>query len=257
MKKLILIVAAFVAVSTNAIAQLGSASSDLVYTPVTPCRIFDTRQSQGGTGSIAAAGTKNFVVWGQTSYAAQGGKNTNCGITAGSDTAAVAINVTVVTPAAGGFVTAYPFGAQLPTAATVNFQAGDIARGNFTIAKVNQAAASADLSVYSSSLVDVVGDVVGYYSKPAATALQCVNSALKFTSIPANSSLSVSANACPTGYSALAATCDSTSTALFILGSGTGGDTNGVTGAFCKFINTSGASQNSYTAATCCRIPGR
>jgi hypothetical protein len=113
-----------------------------------------------------------------------------------------------------------------------------IARGNFTIAKVNQAAASADLSVYSSSLVDVVGDVVGYYSKPAATALQCVNSALKLTSIPANSSLSVSANACPTGYSALAATCNSTSTALFILGSGTGGDTNGVTGAFCKFINT-------------------
>lgn len=257
MKKLILAVAGVLTMSSSSFAQLGSTDKDLVYTPVTPCRIFDTRPSQGGTGAIAAAGTKSFVVWGQSSYVAQGGKNTNCGITAGTDTAAVAINVTVVTPAAGGFVTAYPFGAQLPTAATVNFQAGDIARGNFIIAKVNQNGASADLSVYSASLVDVVGDVVGFYSRPAATALQCVNTELKFTSIPANSSLSVSANACPTGYTVTGASCDSTSTALFILGSGTGGTTSGVTGAFCKFMNTSGASQNSYTTATCCRIPGR
>ena len=64
MKKLILTIAALVTISTSSFAQLGSADKDLVYTPVTPCRVLDTRTSQGGTGAIAAGGTKHFKIWG-------------------------------------------------------------------------------------------------------------------------------------------------------------------------------------------------
>jgi hypothetical protein len=175
MKKLILTIAALVTMSTSAFAQLGSTDKDLVYTPVTPCRVLDTRTSQGGTGEIAANSSKHFKVWGQTSFAAQGGAASNCGLTAGSDVAAIAMNFTVVTPASGGFITAYPFGGALPVAATVNFQIGDIARGDFTIAKITQtgSAATNHLSVFSTSNADVVGDVVGFYSRPFATALNC------------------------------------------------------------------------------------
>ena len=247
MKKLGLIFLAFFALGGNAFAQIGSIDADLVYTPVTPCRLFDTRPSQGGTGPIAAAGTKNFLIWGQSSYAAQGGKASDCGITAGSNTAAVALNVTVVTPAAGGFVTAYPFGAALPTSATVNFQAGDIARGNFTVAKINQAG-SFDLSVFSTSLVDVVGDVVGYYSKPKQTALLCYTTAANSVAINPAQASGVSAAACATNYSSTGIYCDSTNANVVVISN------NSTT---CYGKNIGSTAYNLLASQRCCSIPGR
>ena len=126
MKFFFVVLAATLTFTSTAFAQIGSVASDLVYTPVTPCRIFDTRTSAGGTGPIPAAGTKNFMILGQASYASQGGAASNCGITASINTAAVAVNFTVVSPATPGYITAYPFGTTKPTAATVNFNAGDV-----------------------------------------------------------------------------------------------------------------------------------
>jgi hypothetical protein len=257
MKKFILPIAALVTISTSSFAQLGSADKDLVYTPVTPCRVLDTRTSQGGTGAIVASGTKHFKIWGQTTYAAQGGKNSDCGITAGSDVAAVAMNFTVVTPAAGGFITAYPFGGALPVAATVNFQVGDIARGDFTIAKVTQSGTN-HLSIYSSSLTDVVGDVVGYYSKPMSTgSLECTFTATNTVSVPASLSAyqySQTATACAAGYRSVSALCENTNAGIFLGGSGvySAGNTS-----FCYWRNTTAAPIDVYQSNTCCRIPGR
>ena len=251
------------AFSTGASAQIGSLAADLVYTPVTPCRVFDTRPSQGGSGPIASAGTKNFRIWGTANYAFQGGSPTNCGITAGSNTAAVALNLTVVTPAAGGFVTAYPFGATLPTAATVNFQAGDIARGNFSIAKVSQSGAT-DLSVYSSSNVHVVGDVVGFYSRPVATAIECNSVFSAVTDLLAGTNAAIFTPQCSAGYTMMSGGCYRAS-----------GSTTGYTNAFgfaitgsthpsnplafyCGMNNSHATETSSVQAkALCCRIPGR
>ena len=206
MKKLFVVLAAMLTFTSTAFAQLGSLASDLVYTPVTPCRIFDTRTSQGGTGPIAAGGTKNFLIWGVGSYAGQGGAASNCGITAANNTAAVAVNFTVVSPATPGFITAFPFGTTRPTAATVNFNAGDV-RGNFSIAKNAQSGAS-DLSVFSTSNVEVVGDVVGYYSKPVATALQCVLQPLQAVSLPVGfDSYIYTTSVCSAGYAAVSPYC--------------------------------------------------
>ena len=247
MKKLGLIFLALFTLGGNAFAQIGSTDTDLVYTPVAPCRLFDTRPSQGGTWPIPAAGTKNFLILGQSSYAAQGGKASDCGITAGSNTAAVAMNVTVVTPAAGGFVTAYPFGAALPTAATVNFQAGDIARGNFTVAKINQAG-SFDLSVFSTSLVDVVGDVVGYYSKPKQTALLCYTTAVNAVALNAGQIGSASAAACATNYSSTGIYCDTTNANVVVI-------SNNSTTCYAK--NNGSTANNLVVSQRCCSIPGR
>jgi hypothetical protein len=239
--------------ATNNYAQIGSVDKDLVYTPVTPCRLFDTRPSQGGTGPIAAAGTKSFAIWGQTTYAAQGGAASNCGITAGSDVAAVAMNVTVVTPAAGGFITAYPSGAARPTAATVNFQVGDIARGNFTIAKVAQSGVN-NLSIFSSSSADVIGDVVGYYSKPMATALECYSTEDENFVVPIGfDGVYTTATRCDAGYSAVSANCFTSLTNMYFEGSGTTGNA-----AWCAWNNLSPISNNTVSQSVkCCQIPGR
>ena len=254
MKKLIVLTAALMTFASTAFAQLGSAATDLVYTPITPCRVLDTRPSQGGTGAIAAASTKNFQIWGATSYAAQGGSPTNCGITAGSNVAAVAMNFTVVTPAAGGYITAYPFGAALPTAATVNFQAGDIARGDFTIAKVAQTGTS-HLSIYSASNADVVGDVVGFYSKPVAGALDCIYSDYEAFSVPASyNGYHFTAPSCPAGYSAVSAICENSNVGIVFAGNGINVANNT---SYCFWRNTTAGALSVNQSNTCCRIPGR
>ena len=250
MKTFALALTTLLAVSTSAFAQLGSADKDLVYTPVTPCRVLDTRTSQGGTGAITAAGTKHFKIWGQTSYATQGGSPTNCGLTASSDVAAVAMNFTVVTPAAGGFITAYPFGESLPTAATVNFQVGDVARGDFTIAKVTQTGTN-HLSIYSASLADVVGDVVGYYSRPVATALNCATVAGTPTSVAAGAYVSLPTLFCAAGFTPVSLSISAGENVL-VADSYTAGNAGQV---FVRSLSVN--TQNVTAKLMCCQIPGR
>jgi hypothetical protein len=253
MKKLILTVAAILTVTTSALAQIGSSSSDLVYTPVTPCRILDTRVSQGGTGSIAAAGTKDFVIWGASSYAGQGGAATNCGITAGANTAAVAVNLTVVTPTTAGYITAYPAGTSKPLAATVNFNAGDV-RGNFAVVKNAQSGSGTDLSIFSTSIVDVVGDVVGFYSKPAITALEC-ESLTASALVPANGTGSA-VKACSAGFTMTGGGCDHGTADGTLLVAKTVWSTD-YSGWFCRWQNTTAADAYGFVRARCCRVPGR
>ena len=254
MKKLIVLFAAMVTFVTSSFAQLGSATSDLVYTPVTPCRVFDTRPSQGGSGPIAAAGTKDFTIWGVSSYAGQGGSSSNCGITAGINTAAVALNVTVVTPAAGGFVAAYPFGTARPTSATVNFQTGDIARGNFTIAKVSQSVSTQDLTVYSTSNADVVGDVVGYYAMPVKASLSCsYTPTYETVSLPAGTTTyTYTTSICPANSIAVSSYCfNNNNPNVYLTGSGVNN------GAWCGWRNLNGAAVNVLQNSFCCSMPGR
>jgi hypothetical protein len=247
MKKSIALTLALITSTISAFAQIGSASSDLVFTPVTPCRIFDTRTSQGGTGPIPAAGTKGFAVWGQTSFAAQGGSTSNCGLVANSNTAAVAVNLTVVLPAAGGFITAYPSGVTAPTAATVNFNAGDV-KGNFAIVKVQQAGAAPNLNVYSTSLTDVVGDVVGFYSKPVATALECQVTSRTTVPIAFNDVAASTAPLCANGYTETATNCSASGYEVSFARQGDG---------ICSAKNNGGISRDISAWRTCCRIPGR
>jgi hypothetical protein len=87
------------------LSSLGDSQADLVYTPVTPCRIIDTRLAGG---PIAAGTTRSFRVAG-TSYSDQGGSATTCGVPVGPTTAAV-INFVAVNPGGAGNLRVTPFG---------------------------------------------------------------------------------------------------------------------------------------------------
>jgi hypothetical protein len=78
-----------------------------------------------------------------------------------SNVSAVVANVTAVTPAASGYLTAYAGGATRPTASTLNYAPGQT-RANLVTVKVG---AAGDLTVYNGSTgaVDIVVDVSGYY----------------------------------------------------------------------------------------------
>jgi hypothetical protein len=142
----------------------GDSQADLVFTPVTPCRIINTRLT--GT-PIAANTTRSFKVTGDTTP--QGGAN--CGIPFGPATAAE-INFVAVNATAPGDLRATPFGTPMPTASILNWASVpglNIANG-ITVAICDPAttttACTNDITLMAdASAINIVADVQGYYRR--------------------------------------------------------------------------------------------
>lgn len=118
---------------------------------VTPCRVLDTRLAPGPYGgpALAGSGARRLVtVAGQ------------CGVPA--DALAVASNVTVVSPAAAGFLRVAPGGVATLTS-TIDFVAGRTRANNATIGLTGDPLGSIWIENDSAGLVDVVLDVSGYF----------------------------------------------------------------------------------------------
>ncbi len=229
---------------------LGEIANDLVFIPVTPCRIVDTRVA-GGT--IPANGERSFDVSETASFTAQGGDAGDCGVGAAGPFAAAVVNFTVVTPAAAGYITAYPFGGARPLAATVNYVAGDI-RGNLAIVKLNQDDDSRDLSVYTYADTHVVADLVGYYIHPQATALDCTEVSSLPEVVNAGAFGSVLSPACPSGYVMTGGGCSMSSFDGRLVTSRIVADAESY---YCAFNNQGTAANQGVAYGRCCRTPGR
>jgi hypothetical protein len=141
---------------------LGDSQADLVYTPVTPCRIIDTR-SAGGT--LSPGVPRSFKVTGDTT--SQGGAD--CGIPFGPATSAM-INFVAVSPTGKGNMQITPSGQAMPTASFINFSntAGTNLANGLAVALCNPSAATCtnDITIQANnSAVDLVADVQGYYQR--------------------------------------------------------------------------------------------
>lgn len=229
----------------NVAERLGDLAADLVFVPVTPCRVFDTRVAGG---AIGAASIRNFDITGTVNYSPQGGDPSDCNGTgsAGSFAAAV-INFTVVSPSGPGYITAFPLGGTQPLAATVNYVAGDI-RGNLGIIKLDQSAATNELSVYTQAPTHLVGDIVGYLITPEATELTCVDTAFTTVNLAGGTNGNSVAPACGTGYTQTATNCESSSFQMPVVFSSSG---------TCAAQNNGVGSAALRASRTCCRVPGR
>jgi hypothetical protein len=247
MKKLIVSVIGLLAFATSALAQIGSIDKDLVYTPVTPCRVLDTRPSQGGSGPISAGGTGSYYAAGLASYASYGGSATNCGLSIGTNNiAAVAVNFTVVTPASAGYITVYPYAGTQPTASTLNFTAGAIL-ANSAIVKVSQNGLTA-MSIFSTATTDVIADVVGYYSRPvSAGSFECVDVAGAGVVVAANGYSFIQPAVCAAGFTSVGVN--------FAAGSRVVKADSGRDYLYVLNLNSIPQTVTPYT--NCCRIPGR
>ena len=178
-----------------------------------------------------------------------------CGLPFTIDVAAIVLNVTVTQPAAAGYITVFPADAAPPLASSVNFTAGADVANNATL-KISQANPGGEFKIFSLTNVHVVGDVVGYYAQPVATALECINTTPVTNPINAGPLNGVYyagaiAGACTTGYTHVSTSCwvnnASASSSGEFGGPGSGqcaGNSN---------VNTHTVS----AARRCCRIPGR
>lgn len=149
-----LITLLFAALSAAALAH--QAEAQLVYTPISPCRVVDTRNPAGPYGGPALTGgsIRSFVIPGQ------------CGVPATAK--AVAFNFTVV-GATGpqGFLTVWPADTPLPVAALLEFGPGQSTvvsnSANLKLAEIVEPGA---ISAYVSNIggaVHLIINVYGYF----------------------------------------------------------------------------------------------
>jgi hypothetical protein len=231
---------------------LGDAQGDLVFTPLQPCRILDTRST--AAGPIAANSTRSFTAL-SLSYTNQGGSATDCGTAGTSLVGAVAINVTVVTPNIGGYATVYPYNATQPLAASVNYTAGAVVN-NTIVTRIPNPLTNNDFTIYTFGQAHFVADIVGYYSAPQATALECTNTSVSSFTLPANSVNFYNNPNCPAGYRATTPYCWTASSGVINQGSGYNANSP-VNSTFCSWQNTTASSQTVFGGNVCCRVPGR
>ena len=128
----------------------------LAFYPITPCRVFDTRLSNGSLGgpSIAGGQSRDFGV-------AAG----SCGIPASAK--AYAMNFTVVPGGPLGYLTVWPAGSAMPVVSTLNAPTGLITAN----AAIVPAGAGGAISVFASASTDVIADINGYFAPPGTGGL--------------------------------------------------------------------------------------
>ena len=240
---------------------LGDASN-LVFKPLEPCRIMDTRNATAGSGvqgPIAGNSLKlipGFVTagsnWGQYGGNASG----DCGLAnpPGAAIHAVAIVITILDP---------NFSAYLGVSDVNNLSTvlSNIAlnytghQGLSTMYIVPQIATNFIYFAMPPQLIaNLIFDVVGYYVLSDATALQCTQQASAPVLIANTASGSATSPACAAGYTLTGGSCDSTAAGMSLASHEASG---GNTTWFCTANNTSGGSANLTATANCCRVPGK
>jgi hypothetical protein len=154
---------------TNA---LGAAAADLLYTPVTPCRIIDTRLS--AAGMLVSGVDRGFKVRDAAGFAAQGGSPSDCGIPLAATV--VEMNLVAVAPAGPGDLRVVAFPGTLPTASVLNYTSVpglNIANGLAQpVCNASAASCTSDVTVRADvSGTHLVADVVGYFKAPVRPTL--------------------------------------------------------------------------------------
>jgi len=235
------------AISPDAVGDL---ADDMVYTPVTPCRIADTRFAGG---AIVANTTRAFDVDG-SNFSAQGGSATGCGIPYGV-AQAVVMNITATQPTGEGYFTAYSLASAQPLSSVLNWTAGQTI-ANTTIVPVWPGAGNDFNLLAGVSTVHAVIDVLGYYAAPVATALDCITVISAVTACAYNTWTSVDA-ACPSGRTATGGGYNTTEGSLGYMNVWLTSIPNGNGWRTWVDNQNSNGSRNIQTYVNCCRIPGR
>jgi hypothetical protein len=144
----------------------GDEATDLVYFPLAPCRILDTRSGTGTWAGRLAAGSTTAVAHNQN-LVAQGGNALGCGVP--TDPAAIVATVTAVSPTGAGNLRIYATGTTVPNASAINYtNVPGLNLANTTVIPTGQILGNDFYIQVDGSSTHVVVDVAGYFWKPSA-----------------------------------------------------------------------------------------
>jgi large repetitive protein len=132
------------------VAPVGSA---VQFYPFAPCRLVDTRNANGPLGgpALAASGSadRTFTLAGA------------CGIPAGA--VALSVNLTVVNPAAGGFLSIYRGDGSLTGTTSISFDVVKTRANNAILELATDGSGAVKVNNSSAGTVDFILDVNGYF----------------------------------------------------------------------------------------------
>ncbi len=234
----------------------------IVYVPIEPCRIMDTRHAtpasgvQGPLVGNVLYSIPGFITAGQNWGNYGGTSASDCGLTnpPGGAIRAVALVATILAPNFDSFLgisDANDLGTVLSQVA-LNYTRG---QGLSTMYMVPQVASNTIYFAMPPQLVaHLIFDIVGYHVVSDATALQCTTVSSSPVSIGAGASGSATSPACTAGYALTSGSCDSTPAGLRLTSHEAA---SGNTTWLCAATNTGGASASLSATANCCRVPGR
>ncbi len=132
------------------------------FVPVTPCRVYDSRPSHGGTGPIQGGTSQAFNL----PQLSQSGPCASTGLDL-SSAAVYSLNITVIPHGSLGFLTLWPTGEGQPTVSTLNSVDGRV-KAN---AAITPAGTDGQVSVYVTNTTDVVIDIDGYFAPVTTSTL--------------------------------------------------------------------------------------
>ena len=149
-----------------------SSYANMVFTALNPCRILDTRPSQGGFGAWTAGSTNTIKIgpYGtgyQTGPGSQGGSATSCGLDTLAGPGKIAVimaAVSTVSQAGAGYLTFFPQGSPNPGLTSVSqwYQPGYV-QTSFVLIPTDLTSLVA-ASGFTSATTDLIIDVVGYFT---------------------------------------------------------------------------------------------
>jgi hypothetical protein len=266
--------------SAKAISSLGS---DLTYTPITPCRLLDTRgvfSPQYSGGAFTAGQTRTYNV--------KGPAGTGCGFGTVAPRAVVLQAITIQ-PAAAGDLEILRAGATFGSTVAMVFQAGVFSSVSIVVPtsiSTFLGGTDGEISVQVRSTgAHVALDIVGYYAEPINTTLDCFTTAAvtEPTGLTAGSRTTLVTDRCDTAtnlfligsdnantgyrYRAVSANCRTPGSQFItvqesyteVFTTGTSPFTVSGERAVCSFANNTASNSNAVPTATakCCRVPGR
>jgi hypothetical protein len=231
--------------------SLGDTGDDVVYTPVAPCRLVETRPSPNPYPAVYK-GAGPFSVGEIRTYVIQSGNGVCVSqLPGGLHPSAVQLQVAgIPTGGASGDLEVQPEGASFGGVATVTFSNNALITSTGTTSGVNLA--NNEIAVQATfAPADVAIDLVGYFAAPVATALQCAQVASSSTAIAVSSDTLVALPACAAGYTRTGLNCSGPANTPngYLVETNTSG---------CLYRNLSSvAAYNAIATSICCRIPGR
>jgi hypothetical protein len=230
---------------------IGSSTSQLVFTPIPPCRIADTRGSGARTGILAPGVPRTFDLTTDAFGKGQGGQ-TSCPGLPSFSFYGWSVNLTVTGYSTDGFLQVYPFGGSVPATSISNFGPALPAIANSSTL-TGCYGCSDDINVVASAPTHVILDVYGYFEIPTgfttgATTLM----AGTLTTVAAGTYSRVNGGACPAGTHVIGgAQTNSSSSSNTILTSDHNVDTTD--GLWYEYVKNTGSSSATVTVYSICQ----
>jgi len=223
---------------------------NLVFFPVGPCRIADSRFSTAGALTNGVIRTyRNYSATGQGGTAGCN-QGTN-GITSGSP-GNIALNIAGTSITGTGNLNVRPTGSTGVTS-SLNFTPGqDIS--NATVIKMTGLGGT-DFEILptvngSPGTIHVVIDLLGFYVPNEPAPLECNTTAFVTATSTTTGFKSLQAPACGAGFTRTAVYCSLSGT------SGADMQSSAWAGEWCEWEQTTTASITRQAASRCCRVPG-